>query len=244
MLAFLGLLLVWVALFSGLLLEGGQMGSLSNWQAASIVLGGTLAAGLIQADRQSWSLAWRYFPLIFLKPSWQSSQTEAKLVRWCQIARKSGLLSLESESGQETDPFLRLGLQSLVDGEAGPRVRHNLEVAIAARERRWLKAVNLFLALGHYAPAMGVIGAVLGLIEILTQGSSVDAIVSGLALAFVALIYGLGLAALVFLPVAGRLKAMTDARSDFETMAMDGFLSIVEGENPRVMARRLKDYGL
>ncbi|MCH8530515.1 MAG: MotA/TolQ/ExbB proton channel family protein [Saccharospirillum sp.] len=244
MLAFLGLLVVWFALFSGLLLDGGQLGSLTNWHAAAVVLGGTFAAGLIQSDRQSWYFAWRYFPQIFLKPGWQSGQTEAKLVRWCQLARKNGLLSLESESSQEADPFLRLGLQSLVDGEPTPRVRHNLEVAIGARERRWMKAVNLFSSLGYYAPAMGVIGAALGLIEILTQQHSMEAIVSGLALAFIALIYGLGLAALVFLPVAERLKALAFARSDFETMALDGFLAIAEGENPRVVARRLKDYGL
>lgn len=244
MLAFLGLLVVWFALFSGLLLEGGQMGSLSNWKAAAVVLGGTLAAGLIHSDRQSWYLAWCYFPRIFLNPGWQSGQTEAKLVRWCQLARKNGLLSLESESSQEADAFLRLGLQSLVDGEPAPRVRHNLEVAIAARERRWLKAANLFSSLGRGAPTMGVIGAALGLIEVLTQQQSVEAIVSGLSLAFVSLIYGLGLAVLVFLPVAERLKAVAFNRSDFETMALDGFLGIAEGENPRVMARRLKDYGL
>lgn len=244
MLAFLGLLLVWVALFSGLLLEGGQVGSLSNWQAALIVLGGTLASGLIQCDRQSWALAWRYFPRIFLKASWHSGQTEAKLVRWCQLARKNGLLSLETESSKESDPFLRLGLQALVDGEAAVRVRHNLEVAIAARERRWMKAANLFSSLGYSAPTMGVIGAALGLIEILSGQQSIGAIASGLALAFVALIYGLGLAALVFLPIAERLKAIAHARSDYETMALDGFLAIVEGENPRVMARRLKGYGL
>ncbi|MHA7878400.1 MAG: MotA/TolQ/ExbB proton channel family protein [Saccharospirillum sp.] len=242
MLAFLGFSLVWAALFSGLLIDGGQVGSLSNWSAAVMVLGGTLAAGLIQADRHSWALAWRYFPRLFIRPAWQSGDAEARLVRWCQMARRNGLLSLEPEVGQESDPFLRLGLQSLVDGETSAKVRHTLEVATDARERRWLKAVDLYTALGQYAPTMGVIGAALGLIEALTQSQSLDAIVSGLALAFLALIYGLGLSSLVFLPIAERLRSIALARTTFETMVLDGLLGIVDSENPRVLARRLKGY--
>lgn len=242
MIAFAGLVLAWIAVFGGHLLEGGQAGSLTNLPAALIVLGGTLAAGLVQSDAKTWALAWRYFPQIFAGRGWSFEQAAAKLVRWCQVARRKGLLSLENDSNQEDDDFIRLGLQLLVDGEPADKVQHSLEVAMDSREARWLKAARLFDALGGYAPTMGIIGAVLGLIQVMTQIDNTEALGAGIATAFVATIYGVGLANLFFLPVANRLRSIAEERYAFEEMVVDGILAIADSENPRVLERRLREY--
>lgn len=242
MIAFAGLLLAWIAVFGGHVLEGGQIGSLTNFPAALIVLGGTLAAGLVQSDAHTWRLAWRYFPAIFAARIWSFSQGEAKLVRWCQLARRKGLLALEADSNREEDDFLRLGLQLLVDGETPVKIRHSLEVAMDSRESRWLRAAQLFDALGGYAPTMGIIGAVLGLIQVMTHIDNTEALGAGIATAFIATIYGIGLANLFFLPVAARLRSIAHDRWGFEEMALDGILAIADSENPRVLERRLREY--
>lgn len=242
MIAFAGLLLAWIAVFGGHVLEGGQFGSLTNLPAALIVLGGTLAAGMVQSDWSTWRLAWRYFPNVFMPPVWSYAQAESKLVRWCQLARRKGLLSLEADSNREDDDFLRLGLQLLVDGESAQKIRHSLEVSMDSRESRCLKAAQLFDALGGYAPTMGIIGAVLGLIQVMTHIEDTAVLGAGIATAFVATIYGVGLANLFFLPVAARLRSIAHDRVAFEEMALDGILAIADSENPRVMERRLREY--
>jgi len=242
MIAFAGLVLAWIAVFGGHLLEGGQAGSLTNMPAALIVLGGTVAAGLVQSDAPTWSLAWRYFPSIFGGRGFSFEQAAGKLVRWCQVARRKGLLSLETDSNQEGDDFIRLGLQLLVDGESAEKIQHSLEVAMDSREARWLKAARLFDALGGYAPTMGIIGAVLGLIQVMTQIDNTAALGAGIATAFVATIYGVGLANLFFLPVANRLRSIAEERYAFEEMVVDGILAIADSENPRVLERRLREY--
>lgn len=244
MLALAGLLLAWFAVFGGHLLEGGQAGSLSNLPAALIVLGGTLAAGMIQAESRTWRAAWTLFPAIFWRNQANAEQTLLKLVRWCQLARRNGPLSLDPESGKEADPFLRLGLQLIVDGADKDKLRHNLTITTEARENEWLKGADFFESLGGYAPTMGIIGAVLGLIQVMTQIEDTQAIGLGIATAFVATIYGVGLANLFFLPVAGRLRSEAMARSQLEEMALDGMLSIIDGENPRMLERRLREYRL
>ncbi len=242
MIAITGLLLAWFAVFGGHLLDGGQAGSLSNFPAAIIVLGGTVAAGLIQADWATWKLAWRIFPTIFWTQDSDNGTAILKLTRWCQMARKQGPLSLDTESTKEPDVFLRLGLQLIVDGENKEKTQAGLLVATEARENEWLRAANLFDALGGYAPTMGIIGAVLGLIQVMTQIEDAQAIGMGIATAFVATIYGVGLANLFLLPVAGRLRSDALKRSQFEEMISDGMVSILAGENPKVMERRLKEY--
>lgn len=243
MIAFIGLLLAWVAVFGGHLLEGGQIGSLTNLPAAAIVLGGTLAAGLVQSDVTTWRLAWRYFPAVFSGPDWQIEGAQAKLVRWCQLARRKGLLALEADSNSEADDFMRLGLQLLVDGEPSDKIQRSLEISMDSREGRWLKAAHFFDSLGGYAPTMGIIGAVLGLIQVMTQIEDTQALGGGIATAFVATIYGVGLANLFFLPVAARLRSLAEERFAFDDMVLDGMLAIADSENPRVLERRLKEYG-
>lgn len=242
MIALAGLLLAWFAVFGGHFLEGGQAGSLTNFPAALIVLGGTIAAGLIQADFATWRKAWSLFPTIFWRSDFDSATTIPKITRWCQMARRLGPLSLDPESSKEPDAFLRLGLQLIVDGSEAPKIQQSLDVASEARETEWLTAADFFESLGGYAPTMGIIGAVLGLINVMTQFDDPAAIGLGIATAFVATIYGVGLANLFFLPIAARLRSAAMQRSQYEEMVTDGILSIMSGENPRVMERRLLEY--
>lgn len=244
MVALAGLLLAWFAVFGGHLLEGGQAGSLSNFPAALIVLGGTLAAGMIQSDTRTWRSAWTLFPAIFWRNQSDGQQTILKLVRWCQLARRNGVLSLDPESAKEADPYLRLGLQLIVDGSEKDSVRHSLNIATEARESEWLRGADFFESLGGYAPTMGIIGAVLGLIQVMTQIEDTQAIGIGIATAFVATIYGVGLANLFLLPVSGRLRSEALLRSQHEELAQDGLLAIIDGENPRMLERRLQEYRL
>jgi len=244
MIALAGLLLAWFAVFGGHLLEGGHAGSLSNFPAALIVLGGTLAAGMIQADAKTWKTAWTLFPSIFWQQRPGPELAVDKLVRWCQLARRSGPLSLDPESSKEPDTFLRLGLQLIVDGADRDKIQQGLQVAMEAREHEALRAADFFAALGGYAPTMGILGAVLGLIQVMTQVEDMQGIGVGLATAFVATIYGIGLANLFFLPVAGRMRSDALQRSQFEEMISDGMLAILEGENPRLLDRRLREYRL
>jgi len=242
MIAVAGLLLAWFAVFGGHLLEGGQAGSLSNLPAALIVLGGTLAAGMIQADAQTWKIAWKLFPSIFWQQRPGTELAVNKLVLWCQLARRNGPLSLDPESSKESDTYLRLGLQLIVDGADRDKIQQGLQVAMESREHEALRAADFFEALGGYAPTMGILGAVLGLIQVITQVDDLHAIGIGIATAFVATIYGVGLANLFFLPVAGRLRSEALQRSQFEEMIGDGMLAILEGENPRLLERRLREY--
>lgn len=244
MIAIAGLFLAWFAVFGGFLLEGGQAGSLTSVPAAIIVLGGTFAAGLIQADFSTLRLAWQYFPSVFSGNAVSSEQTIIKLTRWGQLARRNGPLSLDAESSKEPDEFLRLGLQLIVDGAEKEKVQRSLEIATESRENKWLNAAEFYESLGGYAPTMGIIGAVLGLIQVMVQVEDISAIGVGIATAFIATIYGVGLANLFLLPVAAKLKTVAMKRSQYEEMAQDGLLAILEGENPRIMERRLQEYRL
>ena len=244
MIALAGLLFAWFAVFGGHLMEGGQVGSLSNIPAALIVLGGTLAAGMVQAEVRTWKTAWRLFPSIFWSHHQSGDSAIGKLTHWGQLVRRNGPLSLESESTKEPDRFLRLGLQLIVDGADGGKIQQSLQVSMESREHEWLRTADFFEALGGYAPTMGIIGAVLGLIQVMTQVDDMNAIGVGIATAFIATIYGVGLANLFLLPVAGRLRADALQRSQFEEMLCDGLLAILEGEHPRLMERRLKEYRL
>lgn len=242
MIVLLGLLLAWLALFGGYLIQGGQVGSLTNLPAASIVLGGTVAAGMIQADVATWRSAWQLFPTIFWQEKQDSYLVLTKISRWAQLARKQGPLSLDPESAKEPDAFLRLGLQLIVDGADEKHIQRSLKIVSESRENRWLNSAEFFENLGGYAPAMGIVASVLGLMQVMASSSDPQVLAQSIAVAFVAIIYGVALANLFLLPIAGRLRSQMIKRSQFEEMLLDGILAIQAGENPRILARRLQEY--
>lgn len=237
-----GILIALAAILGGNLLEGGKTQTLVQLTAFVIVLGGTLGAIMVQTQRSTFLRAMRMLPWVFSPPVIEYESTIKKIVSWSKTARKEGLLGLESIADAEKDGFSRKALQLLVDGSEPETIRSILEVDVNSHEETEINAANVFEAMGGYAPTIGIIGAVMGLIHVMNNLADPDALGAGIAVAFVATIYGVGLANLFFLPVSNKLKSLVAMRIRFYEMVMDGVSSIAEGENPRNIEIKLQGY--
>lgn len=223
-------------------MEGGHLETLANGPAMVIVLGGSIGAVLLQTPMQVFLRAMRMLGMVFLPPKRALEDTIEKLVDWSKVARKDGLLGLEAVVGNETDPFVRKGMQLLVDGNEPDDIRHTLEVELDSRERFDLQAGKVLEAMGGYSPTIGIIGAVMGLIHVMQNLSDPSRLGSGIATAFVATIYGVGLANLFLLPMANKLKAYVIQESHYRELVIEGLVAISEGENPRQIEVRLQGF--
>jgi chemotaxis protein MotA len=179
---------------------------------------------------------------IFVTPRVDIEATIEKLVLWSQLSRREGLLALENASDEETDLFSRKGLQLLVDGNEPEAIRSVMETEIAVLEEHEMQAARVFEAMGGYSPTIGILGAVMGLIHVMNNLADPSKLGSGIATAFVATIYGVGLANLLLLPMAGKLKAVIKKQMMQYEMMLDGIVAIAEGENPRNIESRLQSY--
>lgn len=235
---FLGLL----AILGGNLLEGGNPAFLINGPAFVIVFGGTLGAVLLQTPPQLFLNALKSLRQVGVPPKIDIQQRIDKIVRWSTLARKEGLLGLEAELEREPDDFVRKGLQLLVDGNETEVIRDCLELEMNVRERQELNAAKVFEAMGGYAPTLGILGAVLGLIQVMQNLTDPERLGHGIATAFVATIYGVGMANLIFLPIAGKLKAHIRAVTLARELAIEGIIAIAEGENPRNVELKLSGF--
>lgn len=241
-LSLLGIILAFVAILGGNLLEGGALDSLFNGPAALIVIGGTLAATILQT---SWPLLKRAFGQsrwILFPPYMSLEDGIGKVIDWSVKARKQGLLGLEGLAEKEPERFARKGLQLLVDGSEPETIRSIMEVELDSREQRDLESARVFEAMGGYSPTIGIIGAVMGLIQVMTNLEDPESLGSGIATAFVATIYGVALANLLFFPVANKLRGILRERSRYEDMMIDGIIAIAEGENPKSIELRLRGF--
>ncbi len=241
-LSLLGLFLGLGAILAGQYLEGGHIGSLVNGPAAMIVIGGTVGAVMLQSPMPTFVRAMVMFRWIFLPPRIDQEAVIEKIVSWSNIARKEGLLGLESISETETDPFAQKGLQLLVDGSEPEVMRNIMEVEIDTKEQSELHAAKVFESMGGYAPTIGIIGAVMGLIQVMGNLSDPSKLGHGIAVAFVATIYGVGSANLLLLPMANKLKSIIMAQSQFRYMIVEGIVAIAEGENPRNIETKLQGF--
>ncbi|NOY66350.1 MAG: flagellar motor protein [Gammaproteobacteria bacterium] len=241
-LTILGLIVALLAILGGNLLEGGETKTLVQLTALVIVLGGTLGAIMVQTQRLTFLRAMKMFTWVFTPPEIDYKSTINKIVSWSRTARKEGLLGLEIIADNEKDEFSRKALQLLVDGSEPESIRSILEVDIISHEETELNAAKVYEAMGGYAPTIGIIGAVMGLIHVMNNLADPDALGAGIAVAFVATIYGVGLANLIFLPVANKLKAVINVEIRFYEMVVDGVSSIAEGENPRNIEIKLQGY--
>ncbi|SDX09113.1 flagellar motor protein [Marinobacter mobilis] len=241
-LSLLGIILAFAAILGGNLLEGGVLSSLFNGPAALIVVGGTFAATILQT---SWPVLKRAFiqvRWVFVPPYIGMEDGIGKVIDWSVKSRKQGLLGLEGLAEREPERFARKGLQLLVDGAETETIRSILEVDLENREQRDVDSAKVFEAMGGYAPTIGIIGAVMGLIQVMTNLEDPATLGSGIATAFVATIYGVALANLLFFPVANKLRSLTRERSRYEDMMIDGIVAIAEGENPRSIELRLRGF--
>ncbi|MBB5321251.1 flagellar motor protein [Marinobacter oulmenensis] len=241
-LSLLGIVLAFAAILGGNMLEGGALGSLFNGPAALIVVGGTLAATILQTSWPVLKRALAQFRWVFLPPYISLEDGIGKVVDWSVKARKQGLLGLEGLSEREAEPFARKGLQLLVDGAEPESIRSILEVDLESREQRDLDCARVYEAMGGYSPTIGIIGAVMGLIQVMTNLEDPQSLGGGIATAFVATIYGVALANLLFFPVANKLRGIVRDRTRYEDMMIDGIIAIAEGENPKSIELRLRGF--
>jgi chemotaxis protein MotA len=238
----LGLLLGVAAIIGGQVLEGGHVGSLSQPTALLIVLGGTIGAVMLQSPYATFMRGVRMMRWVWYPPVVDNQQLIKQLSNWSQVSRREGLLALENVINQLKDDFTRKGLQLLVDGAEPERLREVLEVEINTYENEMKQSARIWEAAGGYAPTVGILGAVLGLIQVMENLSEPAKLGAGIAVAFVATIYGVGLANLVFLPMANKLKAHINRLVLQREMIVDGLVGIANGDNPRIIESRLQGY--
>ena len=241
-LSLIGVILAFVAILGGNYLEGGHAGALLNGPAALIVIGGTLGAAFLQAPVQVFKRAMSIMRWIFFPPRIDLVGGINRVTGWSMVARKEGLLGLEAVADAEPDPYARKGLQLLVDGAEPESIRSILEVDLYTQEARDIQAAKVFESMGGYAPTIGIIGAVMGLIHVMGNLADPTQLGSGIAVAFVATIYGVASANLVLLPVAAKLKSIALRQSRYREMLLEGILSIAEGENPRSIELKLQGF--
>ena len=238
----LGLLFGIVAITGGQLLEGGHIASLSQPTALLIVLGGTMGAVMLQSPYATFMRGMRMVRWVWYPPVVDHQQLIKQISNWSQVSRREGLLALEGVINQLKDDFSRKGLQLLVDGAEPERLREVLEVDISTFEVEMKLSARIWEAAGGYSPTIGILGAVLGLIHVMENLSDPSKLGAGIAVAFVATIYGVGLANLVFLPIANKLKAHIGRLIVQREMIVDGLVGIANGDNPRNIESRLKGY--
>lgn len=242
LLSVIGVVLALLAVVGGNFLEGGHADQLFQFTALLIVGGGTLGAAMLQTSLPVFLRAMHMARWVFIMPQINLEATLEKVVNWSHMSRREGLLALENASEAEDDLFSRKGLQLLVDGNEPAVIRNVLETEIGVIERFEMQAARVYEVMGGYSPTIGILGAVMGLIHVMNNLADPSKLGSGIATAFVATIYGVGLANLLFLPMAGKLKAMVQQRVVQYEMLMEGIVSIADGDNPRNIESRLQSY--
>lgn len=230
------------AIIGGQVLEGGHVGSLVQPTALLIVLGGTLGAVLLQSPIHVFRRGMKMVKWVWVPPVIEQKRLIDQILNWSQLSRREGLLALENHIPGIKDEFTRRGLQLLVDGADPERIRELLEVEINTFEDEWRQSAKIWEAAGGYSPTIGILGAVMGLIHVMENLSDPTKLGAGIAVAFVATIYGVGLANLVYLPIAAKLKYYIMRMVSTREMVVDGLVGIAVGDNPRIIEGRLKGY--
>jgi chemotaxis protein MotA len=234
-----GLVLAIGGILLGLMLEGGNIGQVLQPTAAMIVFGGTLGAVLIQYPLPVALSAFRRLVTVFVEPVQNAQATIELLVKYAHQARREGIISLDKELATVQEPFLRRALMLAVDGTESQELRKIMELELDNKEEREEKIPQLFESAGGFSPTIGIIGAVLGLIQVMQHLDKIDEVGKGIAVAFVATLYGVGAANLILLPAAGKLKIRIRDEQIIREMTIEGVVSILEGMNPRILEEKL-----
>jgi chemotaxis protein MotA len=231
-----------LGIIGGLLLEKGSIQDIAQGTAAMIVLGGTLGAVLVTTPLPVFLRAVRSLRYAFVEQVSSASAMVDALIRYATDARKNGIVSLETEAGSISDPFLRKALNLAVDGTDLQELRKMMELEIDLAEQTLEAEAKVWEAAGGYAPTIGIIGAVMGLIQVMKHLEDIKIVGHGIAVAFVATVYGVGSANIFFLPVASKLKARMKEASLLKEMILEGVVGIVEGLNPMLIRMKIEAY--
>lgn len=240
--SWIGLLLAIGAILGGLILEGGKLSDIAQYTAAIIVVGGTVGATMLNSPLGTFLSAIKRCVHVFLERVESPETVIEAIIEYATKARKQGIVSLEQEAAQIEDPFLRKALTLAVDGTDLQELRKMMELEIEMIEHRATAESKVFEQAGGYAPTVGIIGAVMGLIQVMKNLANIDEVGHGIAVAFVATVYGVGLANLFFLPIAGKIKARVHEEIRLKELIVEGVSGIVEGLNPKLIRMKLEAY--
>jgi len=226
----------------GLLLEGGKLSQVLQPTAAMIVFGGTMGAVLIQFPLPVVGNAVRYLGRVFFQPKLDAMERVRELVKFANQARREGIVSLDSKLEEIREPFLKKSLMLAVDGTEPQELRDIMELELNHRAEQEDRIGQVFESAGGFSPTIGIIGAVMGLIQVMQHLDKIDEVGRGIAVAFVATIYGVGAANLFFLPSAGKLRTRIREEQVLRELTLEGVVSILEGMNPRMLETRLHGF--
>jgi len=226
----------------GLYLDGGKVGQLLQPTAALIVFGGTLGAVMVQFPFSVVKQAFGQLKALFIGVKDPAAQLIEDLTRYSVRARRNGLMSLDAELELIQDPFLKKAMTLAVDGTHASDLRQRMEFEMDTEADREDLIPKVFEAAGGFAPTIGILGAVIGLIQVMQRLENINEVGKGIAVAFVATIYGVGSANILFLPCAGRIKIMMRRKQVLRELMLDGVISIVEKLNPRVFESKFSTY--
>jgi chemotaxis protein MotA len=235
-----GLVLGFGGILLGQLLEGGHVGSILQDTAAIIVLGGTFGAVMVSFPKKDFVRGMKMFKQGFTEAKHDLPEITKRIVELASVARRDGVLALEAKLPEIHDPFLRKALGYVVDGVDAAVTRSSLEASIEAEHSENMMGAKVWEAAGGYSPTIGIIGAVLGLIHVMENLSDPSKLGGGIAVAFVATVYGVATANLIYLPLANKLKRKLALAMERKVIITEGVLAIQEGLNPRVLEEKLR----
>jgi len=237
-----GLLLAAGGILGGLVLEGGKLTDVAQVTALMIVLGGTIGAVMVTTPLKTLIKAAKYLGSVFFEHAESPQQLIEEVISYATKARKNSIISLESDLPNISDPFLQKAISLSVDGTDLQELRKMMELDITLEHRNGESIAKVYEMAGGYAPTIGIIGAVLGLIQVMKHLENIEEVGRGIAVAFVATVYGVASANLLFLPVANKIKARFHHSIEMKELMLEGVCSIVEGLNPKLIRIKLDPF--
>ena len=237
-----GVLLAVIGIVAGLLMEGGNLGQILQPTAALIVFGGTMGAVLLQFPLTTVVAAFRGLAHVFGAPQKQNDELIRLLISFANKARRNGVVSLDSDLQTIQDPYLKRSLMLAIDGTEPSELRKIMRVSLDSTMESEERLPMVFESAGGFSPTIGILGAVLGLIQVMQHLDNIQEVGKGIAVAFVATIYGVGIANLFFLPFAGKMRLRIHDEHQRREMMLEGVISILEGMNPRMLEVKLAGF--
>jgi chemotaxis protein MotA len=234
-----GIVLALAGMIGGLVLEGGKLKDVAQTTAAMIVLCGTFGAVMVSTPLEVLKRALKTFMVVITDSAQPPDAIIDEIIMYATKARKSGLVSLEDDASQVSDPFLRKALNLAVDGTDMQELRAMMQLEMEIVDTRATAEAKVFEAAGGYAPTIGIIGAVMGLIQVMKNLANIEEVGHGIAVAFVATIYGVAAANLLFLPAAQKIRARMHQQAELRELMLEGVISIIEGLNPKLIRNKL-----
>ncbi len=239
-----GILIALASVYLGFMIEGGNLSALFELPALIIVVGGTIGAVMLQSPTTQFNHAISLLSWVFQPPVYDMNEGLDDIVKWSSKARESGFLALEDTALEMEDSFTQKGLNLLVDGIEVEQLHDTLALDLSLYQQHNLRSANIFESMGGYSPTIGILGAVLGLIHAMGNLSDPVILGQGIATAFIATIYGVGFANLLYLPIANKIRAIVHQQTMYREMMCEGLLSIANGDNPSAIANKLNAFRL